>query len=120
MPTERSDKESRLWAHAMSVIAVAFVVAAGWHLSQAQAQDAGAKFDPAIRPNFHEPVTLASKDGVLEVTLTAHQGQARFDTVADPVQNLLVFAYKLARGTASDGQISRDNVYPAPQLQAFP
>ena len=120
MSTEGSDKKLRLRALAMSGIAVAFVLAAGWHLSQAQAQDAGAKFDPAIRPEFREPVTLASKDGVLEVTLTAHQGQARFDTVAVPVQNLLVFAYKLARGTASDGQISGDNLYPAPTLQVFP
>ena len=120
MPAEGSDTEPRLWALAMSGIAVAFVLAAGWHLSQAQAQDAGAKFDPAIRPDFHEPVTLASKDGVLEVTLTAHQGHARFDTVSEPVQNLLVFAYKLARGTASDGQISGDNLYPAPTLQVFP
>ena len=120
MPAEGSDTEPRLWALAMSGIAVAFVLAAGWHSSQAQAQDAGAKFDPAIRPEFHEPVTLASKDGILEVTLTAHQGQARFDTVAEPVQNLLVFAYKLARGTASDGQISGDNLYPAPTLQVFP
>src|SRR6476646_9420132 len=120
MRTEGSDTEPRLWALAMSGIAVAFVLAAGWHLSQARAQDAGAKFDPAIRPDFHEPVTLASKDGVLEVTLTAHQGHARFDTVSEPVQNLLVFAYKLARGTASDGQISGDNLYPAPTLQVFP
>ena len=39
------------------------------HGSLALAQSADAKFDPAIRPQFREPVTLASKDGVLEVTL---------------------------------------------------
>ena len=100
MPTERSDTDPPLRALAMSGIAVAFALAAGWHGSQAHAQDAGAKFDPAIMPEFHEPVTLASKDCVLEVTLTAHQGDARFDTVAKPVQNLLIFGYKLARGTA--------------------
>ena len=88
----------------MSGIAVALALAAGWHGSQAQAQDAVPKFDAAIRSEFREPVTLASKDGVLEVTLTAHQGHARFDTVATPVQNLLVFGYNLVRGTASDGQ----------------
>src|SRR6202162_3115728 len=120
MPTERSDKDPPLRALAMSGIAVAFALAAGWHGSQAQAQDAGAKFDPAIRPEYREPVTLASKDGVLEVTLTAHQGHARFDTVAVPVQNMLVFGYKLVRGTASDGEISGDNLYPAPTLQVFP
>ncbi len=65
-----------LRAHLMSFIAVACVLAAAGHASRAQAQDAGAKFDPAVRPEFREPVTLASKDGVLEVTLTAHQGHA--------------------------------------------
>src|SRR6476661_9035183 len=98
MPAEGSDTEPRLWALAMSGIAVAFAVAAGWHLSQAEAQGAGAKFDLAIRPEFREPVTLASKDGVLEVTLTAHQGHASLDTVAVPVQNMLVFAYEVNRG----------------------
>ena len=61
-------------------------------------------FDPAVRPEYREPVTLASKDGVLEVTLTAHQGQARLDTVAKPVQNMLVFGYAVIRGTASNGR----------------
>ena len=63
---------------------------------------------------------LASKDGVLEVRLTARQGQARLDTVATPVQNFLLFDYEVIRGTASDGQISGGNLYPAPTLQVFP
>ncbi len=63
-----------------------------------------AKFNPAIRPTFASPVTLASKDGVLEVRLTARQGQATLDTVAKPVQNFLLFDYELIRGTASDGK----------------
>ena len=60
MPAEGSDTEPRLWALAMSGIAVAFVLAAGWHLSQAQAQDAGAKFDPAIHwnPMFAPAIVL--------------------------------------------------------------
>ena len=33
-------------------------------------------------------VTLASKDGVLEVRLIAKQGTARLDTVAKPVENM--------------------------------
>ena len=37
-----------------------------------------------------------------------------------PVQNLLVFAYEVIRGTASNGQMSGDNLYPAPTLQVFP
>ena len=73
-----------------------------------------------MRPEYREPVTLASKDGVLEVTLTAHQGHASLDTVAKPVENMLVFGYTLIRGTASDGQTSGDNLYPAPTLQVFP
>ena len=43
---------------------------------------------------------LASKEGVLEVRLTARQGQATLDTVAKPVQNFLLFDYEVIRGTA--------------------
>lgn len=74
----------------------------------------------AQRPDFHEPVTLASKDGVLEVRLTASQGKAMLDTVAKPVENFLLFDYELVRGTASDGQSSGKGTYPAPTLQVFP
>ena len=88
--------------------------------SPAQTQETSVKFDPAVRPEFSEPVTLATKDGVLEVRLIAKQGEARLDTVAKPVQNMLVFAYELVRGTASNGKTSGDNLYPAPTLQVFP
>ncbi|MFZ1069737.1 MAG: multicopper oxidase domain-containing protein, partial [Methyloceanibacter sp.] len=104
----------------MRLVAAIFVLAAAWPVSPALAQEAAAKFDPAVRPEFHEPVTLASKDGVLEVRLIAKQGTASLDTVAKPVQNMLVFAYELIRGTASDGKTSGDNLYPAPTLQVFP
>ena len=40
--------------------------------------------------------------------------------MATPVKNFLVFAYQVIRGTASDGQMSGDNLYPAPTLQVFP
>jgi FtsP/CotA-like multicopper oxidase with cupredoxin domain len=73
-----------------------------------------------VRPEFREPVTLASKAGVLEVRLTARQGQATLDTVSGPVQNFLLFGYELIRGTASDGNMSGVNMYPAPTLQVFP
>ena len=63
---------------------------------------------------------LTSKDGVLEVRLTARQGQATLDTVATPVQNFLLFDYEVIRGTASNGQRSGGNLYPAPTLQVFP
>jgi FtsP/CotA-like multicopper oxidase with cupredoxin domain len=65
-------------------------------------------------------VTLASKDGVLEVRLTAHQGTATLDTVTKPVENFLLFDYEVIKGTASDGTISGGNLYPAPTLQVFP
>src|SRR5262249_56577458 len=64
--------------------------------------------------------TLTSKEGVLEVRLTARQGEATLDTVATPVQNFLLFEYEVIRGTASDGKMSGGNLYPAPTLQVFP
>src|ERR1700704_5893967 len=100
--------------------ALALLVALGCAGAPAWAQSAERKTDPAIRPEFREPVTLASKDGVLEVRLTARQGQATLDTVATPVQNFLLFDYEVIRGTALDGATSGGNLYPAPTLQVFP
>jgi FtsP/CotA-like multicopper oxidase with cupredoxin domain len=84
------------------------------------AQTTETRADLAIRPEFREPVVLASKDGVLEVRLTARQGKATLDTVATPVQNFLLFDYEVIQGTASDGHSSGGNLYPAPTLQVFP
>ena len=104
----------------MGGLVVAFAIGAASQWSLASAQDA----DPtSIRPSGPSSVsrsTLASKDGVLEVRLIVKQGEARLDTVAKPVQNFLVFAYELIQGTASNGQMSGDNLYPAPTLQVFP
>src|SRR5260221_7697392 len=81
----------------------------------------GARAQQSAMPvMFREAVTLASKDGVLEVRLTARQGAAKLDTVATPVKNFLLFDYQLIRGTASDGQMSGASLYPAPTLQVFP
>ena len=55
-------------------VAALFMLATAWPVSPAQAQETAAKIDPAVRPEFREPVTLASKDGVLEVRLIAKQG----------------------------------------------
>ena len=100
------------------IVAVLAVAAA---FTPARAQDLdGKKIDPSVRPAFAEPVTLASKDGVLEVRLIVQQDEARLDTVAVPVKNFLLFGYELIRGTASNGQASGDNLYPAPTLQVFP
>src|SRR5262249_45313448 len=79
----------------------------------ARAQDFSGRIDPSVRPAFAEPVTLASKDGVLEVRLTIKQDEARLDTVATPVKNFLLFGYELIRGTASNGQASGEHLYPA-------
>jgi FtsP/CotA-like multicopper oxidase with cupredoxin domain len=69
---------------------------------------------------FAEPVTLASKNGVLEVNLTAHQGTAALNTVAVPVENFLVFSYEVIKGTSSDGKKKGDNTYPSPTLRVDP
>jgi len=42
------------------------------------------------------------------------------DTVAKPVQNFLLFDYEVIRGSASDGERSGGNLYPAPTLRVFP
>ena len=98
----------------------AVLVALGCFVATAWAQTAEKRTDLAIRPAFREPVVLASKEGVLEVRLTARQGQATLDTVATPVQNFLLFDYEVIRGTASDGHSSGSNLYPAPTLHLFP
>jgi FtsP/CotA-like multicopper oxidase with cupredoxin domain len=100
--------------------ALAVLIALAWPSAIASAQSADKKTDLAIRPEFREPIVLTSKDGVLEVRLTARQGQATLDTVATPVQNFLLFGYEVIHGTASNGQKSGGNLYPAPTLQVFP
>ena len=66
---------TRMLCVLMRSIAAAFLLAAAWQASPAEAQETSAKFDPAVRPEFSEPVTLASKDGVLEVRLIAQAGR---------------------------------------------
>jgi FtsP/CotA-like multicopper oxidase with cupredoxin domain len=108
--------------HALSVVTILLgstLVGVGW-VANAGADEASGTVDLSVRPEFREPVVLASKDGVLEVKLTVKQGEARLDTVAGPVNNFLVFAYEVIRGTASNGQMKGDDMYPAPTLQVFP
>jgi FtsP/CotA-like multicopper oxidase with cupredoxin domain len=73
-----------------------------------------------VAPEYAEPVTLSSVDGVLEVSLFPRQGAARLNTVMAPVSNFLLFGYELQRGTASNGRRSDANLYPAPTLQVNP
>jgi FtsP/CotA-like multicopper oxidase with cupredoxin domain len=108
------DRVSR--AIMMGGLAAAALLSSWW----SPAQCAQAKFDPSSPPAYAEPVVLASKDGVLEVRLTAHQGEAKFNTVAVPVKNMMVFGYELIRGTASNGEMSGENLYPSPTLRVFP
>ncbi len=100
--------------------ALAVLTALAWPSATAFAQSTDKKADLAVRPEFREPVVLTSKEGVLEIRLAAQQGQAMLDTVATPVQNFLLFDYEVIRGTASNGQRSGGNLYPAPTLQIFP
>ena len=104
----------------LTIRALAVLAALACPGATAWAENAASSKDLSIRPDFREPATLTSKDGVLEVRLTARQGQATLDTVATPVQNFLLFDYEVIRGTASDGQRSGGNRYPAPTLQVFP
>src|SRR5437588_7188821 len=102
-------------------LGVLFVlIALAWPSATAWAQSADKKADLANRPEFREPVVLTSKEGVLEIRLTARQSQASLDTVATPVQNFLLFVCDVIRGTASNGQRSGGNLYPAPTLRVFP
>jgi FtsP/CotA-like multicopper oxidase with cupredoxin domain len=81
----------------------------------------GGNAGPDGKPQpYKEPVRLSSKDGVLEVRLSAHQGTVNLDTVKEPVTNFLVYGYELIKGTSSDGSTKGDNNYPAPTLRVDP
>ena len=104
-----------LVASAFALVTALALPAPFWGVSGAAR---AADFAPA---DFAEPVTLASKDGVLEVTLTAHQGQASLDTVAMPVKNVLVFGYALIRGTRLErADVGRQFCIPRRRCRSFP
>lgn len=67
-----------------------FCMSLAWSGDAAWGKTAIKRTNLATRQEFKEPVVLASKDGVLEVRLTARQGQAKLDTVAKPVNNFLL------------------------------
>ena len=56
--------------------AIAAVSMCGWPGPPVSAQGAASTANPPVSAEFRESVTLASKDGVLEVRLTARQGAA--------------------------------------------
>ena len=103
------------------LLAVTFIlISLAWSGTAAWGLTADKKTDLATRPDFKEPVVLASKEGVLEIRLTARQEEATLDTVAKPVKNFLLFDYEIIRGSASNGQKSGSKNYPAPTLQVYP
>src|SRR5829696_6301638 len=117
----------RLRAKSVLVIALSIVISmtvmttACGKEKTAPAPQAGVNAGPDGKPApFREPVRLSSKDGVLEVRLSAHQGTVNLDTVKEPVSNFLTFGYDLIKGTSSDGTTKGDNNYPAPTLRVDP
>lgn len=118
-PARRALRCDRL-LHSLIFGAVIALSLSAWPVPPGYAQDAGKASKAAVSPDYREPVTLATKGGVLEVRLTARQGQVALDTATMPVQNFLLFDYELIRGTASDGKAMGKGLYPAPTLQVFP
>jgi len=113
--------KSRAILALMLVITMIASMTACSRTREAPAPQAGVNAGPDGKPApFREPVRLSSKDGVLEVRLSAHQGTVNLDTVKEPVTNFLVFSYDLVKGTASDGSTKGDNLYPAPTLHVEP
>src|ERR1051325_11428051 len=94
------------------IIALLLIAAITWmmvscssrHEEKPAVPAAGVNAGPDGRPApFKEPVRLSSKDGVLEVRLSAHQGTVNLDTVAEPVTNFMVFGFDLIKGDSSEG-----------------
>lgn len=106
----------------MSVVSlIAMLTACSGQQRGAPQPQAGVNAGPAGKPApFREPVKLSSKDGILEVRLSAHQGTVNLDTVKEPVTNFLIFGYDLIKGTSSNGFNKGDNLYPAPTLRVDP
>jgi len=105
----------------VAVAMVGMLTSCTTHSKEAATAPPGVNAGPDGKPApFREPVRLSSKDGVLEVRLSAHQGTVNLDTVKEPVNNFLVFGYDLIKGTASDGSTKGDNLYPAPTLRVEP
>lgn len=71
---------------------------------------------------FIEPVTLSSVNGVLDITLTAHQSVQPLETLVGGVPTSIstsqfyTYAWKINQGSSSDLQTSGDS-YPGPTLK---
>ncbi|HKV20032.1 MAG TPA: copper oxidase, partial [Mycobacterium sp.] len=117
----------RLRAKSIPVIALAVVVSMTAVMTACSKQDgapapqAGVNAGPDGEPApFREPVRLTSKDGVLEVRLSAHQSTVNLDTVPEPVTNFLTYGFDLIKGSSSDGSTKGDHLYPGPTLRVDP
>ncbi len=110
-----------LLALGIAVVLAAATTSCVSHPNEAVIPQPGVNAGPDGKPApFREPIRLSSKDGVLEVRLSAHQGTVNLDTVKEPVTNFLVFGFDLIKGTSSDGSTKGDNLYPAPTLRVDP
>lgn len=104
-----------------AAVVVSMTMALAACTSAESAPEVGANYgSDGTAVDYREPVKLSSRDGVLEVRLSAHQGVIPLDTASAPVSNFLLFGYEVIRGTASDGSTSASDVYPAPTLRANP
>ena len=103
------------------VISVTAMMTACSRENTAPAPQAGVNAGPDGKPApFKEPVRLSSKDGVLEVRLSAHQSTVNLDTVKEPVTNFMTYGFDLIKGTSSDGASKGDHLYPGPTLRVEP
>jgi FtsP/CotA-like multicopper oxidase with cupredoxin domain len=103
------------------VISMAAMMTACSKQNTAPAPQAGVNAGSDGKPApFKEPVRLSSKDGVLEVRLSAHQSTVNLDTVKEPVTNFMTYGFDLIKGTSSDGSTKGDHVYPGPTLRVEP
>ncbi len=90
---------SRLFVALLLVVTMIAAMTACSRDKEAPAPQAGVNAGPDGKPApFKEPVRLSSKDGVLEVRLSAHQGTVSLDTVKEPVTNFLVFCLRPHQG----------------------
>ena len=69
---------------------------------------------------FKEPVRLSSKDGVLEVRLSAHQSTVNLDTVKEPVTNFMTYGFDLIKGPAPTVRARATTCIPAPRFASNP
>src|SRR4051812_49409115 len=117
----------RLRTKSIPIIALAVVISMTAMMTgcskqnTAAAPQAGVNAGPDGTPApFREPVRLSSKDGVLEVRLSAHQSTVNLDTVSEPVDNFLTYGFDLIKGSSSDGSTKGDHLYPGPTLRVEP